>query len=162
MKTRATLIAGTIALAICVLCPLVDMFDQWDHALQTGNDSEYPPAPVADGPAPGADGPARVADRAAPPSAAGEPPGVAFEHGPPSAAFIPHAVSCTLKSFTIPPLMLIVIGGADGLAEPVVQRAGLALSLGVMTWPHLLARILLLEQLYRTQQILAGHPYHRD
>jgi hypothetical protein len=42
MRTRATLIAGTIALAICVLCPLVDMFDQWDHALQTGSDSEYP------------------------------------------------------------------------------------------------------------------------
>jgi hypothetical protein len=42
MRTRATLIAGTIALAICVLCPLVDLFDQWDHALQTGSDSEYP------------------------------------------------------------------------------------------------------------------------
>jgi hypothetical protein len=42
MRTRTTLIAGTIALAICVLCPLVDMFDQWDHALQTGSDSEYP------------------------------------------------------------------------------------------------------------------------
>jgi 23S rRNA (pseudouridine1915-N3)-methyltransferase len=55
-----------------------------------------------------------------------------------------------------------VIGGADGLAQPVVQRAALALSLGVMTWPHLLARILLLEQLYRAQQILNGHPYHRD
>jgi 23S rRNA (pseudouridine1915-N3)-methyltransferase len=58
--------------------------------------------------------------------------------------------------------LAFVIGGADGLAEPVVQRAGLALSLGAMTWPHLLARILLLEQLYRAQQILAGHPYHRD
>ena len=32
---------GTIALAICVVCPLVDMFDQWDHALQTGVDTEY-------------------------------------------------------------------------------------------------------------------------
>jgi hypothetical protein len=31
-----------IALAICLVCPLVDLFDQWDHALQTGNDSEYP------------------------------------------------------------------------------------------------------------------------
>ena len=58
--------------------------------------------------------------------------------------------------------LAFVIGGADGLAQPVVRRAGLTLSLGAMTWPHLLARILLLEQLYRAQQILAGHPYHRE
>lgn len=55
-----------------------------------------------------------------------------------------------------------VIGGAEGLAQPLVQRARFTLSLGAMTWPHLLARILLLEQLYRAQQILAGHPYHRE
>lgn len=42
MKTRASIITGAIALAICLVCPLVDLFDQWDHALQTGNDSEYP------------------------------------------------------------------------------------------------------------------------
>jgi len=42
MRTRASIIAGGIALAICLLCPLVDLFDQWDHALQTGNDTEYP------------------------------------------------------------------------------------------------------------------------
>ncbi len=58
--------------------------------------------------------------------------------------------------------LAFVIGGADGLAQPVVQRAALVLSLGAMTWPHLLARILLLEQLYRAQQILNGHPYHRE
>jgi 23S rRNA (pseudouridine1915-N3)-methyltransferase len=58
--------------------------------------------------------------------------------------------------------LAFVIGGTDGLAQPLVQRAGLVLSLGAMTWPHLLARILLLEQLYRAQQILAGHPYHRE
>lgn len=58
--------------------------------------------------------------------------------------------------------LAFVIGGADGLAQPVVQRAALTLSLGAMTWPHLLARILLLEQLYRAQQIVAGHPYHRE
>ena len=58
--------------------------------------------------------------------------------------------------------LAFVIGGADGLAQPTVQRANLVLSLGAMTWPHLLARILLLEQLYRAQQILNGHPYHRD
>jgi 23S rRNA (pseudouridine1915-N3)-methyltransferase len=57
--------------------------------------------------------------------------------------------------------LAFVIGGADGLAPPLVQRAVLTLSLGAMTWPHLLARILLLEQLYRAQQILGGHPYHR-
>jgi 23S rRNA (pseudouridine1915-N3)-methyltransferase len=58
--------------------------------------------------------------------------------------------------------LAFVIGGAEGLAQPLVQRARLTLSLGAMTWPHLLARILLLEQLYRAQQILAGHPYHRE
>jgi 23S rRNA (pseudouridine1915-N3)-methyltransferase len=58
--------------------------------------------------------------------------------------------------------LAFVIGGADGLARAVVDRAGLTLSLGAMTWPHLLARILLLEQLYRAQQILNGHPYHRE
>jgi 23S rRNA (pseudouridine1915-N3)-methyltransferase len=53
------------------------------------------------------------------------------------------------------------IGGADGLADQVRQKAQLVLSLGAMTWPHLLVRGMLLEQLYRAQQILAGHPYHR-
>lgn len=42
MRTRASFITGAIALAICLMCPIVDLFDQWDHALQTGNDSEYP------------------------------------------------------------------------------------------------------------------------
>jgi 23S rRNA (pseudouridine1915-N3)-methyltransferase len=54
------------------------------------------------------------------------------------------------------------IGGADGLAAEVRDRAEATLSLGPMTWPHLLVRSLLLEQLYRAQQILAGHPYHRE
>jgi 23S rRNA (pseudouridine1915-N3)-methyltransferase len=54
------------------------------------------------------------------------------------------------------------IGGADGLGDAVIARADTVLSLGPMTWPHLLARGMLLEQLYRAQQILAGHPYHRD
>lgn len=55
-----------------------------------------------------------------------------------------------------------VIGGADGLSEEMKQRAHKSLSLGRMTWPHLLVRILLMEQLYRAQQILKGHPYHRE
>jgi 23S rRNA (pseudouridine1915-N3)-methyltransferase len=57
--------------------------------------------------------------------------------------------------------LAFLIGGAEGLAETVRQRAELVLSLGPMTWPHLLVRGMLLEQLYRAQQILAGHPYHR-
>jgi 23S rRNA (pseudouridine1915-N3)-methyltransferase len=58
--------------------------------------------------------------------------------------------------------LAIAIGGADGLGQAVIERADAMLSLGAMTWPHLLVRCLLLEQLYRAQQILAGHPYHRD
>ena len=54
------------------------------------------------------------------------------------------------------------IGGADGLGPAVIGRADAVLSLGAMTWPHFLARGMLLEQLYRAQQILAGHPYHRE
>lgn len=55
-----------------------------------------------------------------------------------------------------------LIGGADGLHESVLARAQLVLSFGRMTWPHQLARIMLAEQLYRAETILAGHPYHRE
>jgi len=58
--------------------------------------------------------------------------------------------------------LAFAIGGAVGLDEKVLDRADARLSLGPMTWPHLLVRSLLLEQLYRAQQILAGHPYHRE
>ncbi len=54
-----------------------------------------------------------------------------------------------------------VIGGADGLDESVRAAARLTLAFGALTWPHMLARVMLLEQLYRAQQILAAHPYHR-
>ena len=57
--------------------------------------------------------------------------------------------------------LVFLIGGAEGLAESALERAQLVLSFGAMTWPHLFARAMLLEQLYRAQQILAGHPYHR-
>ncbi|MBI1207846.1 MAG: 23S rRNA (pseudouridine(1915)-N(3))-methyltransferase RlmH [Azospirillum sp.] len=57
--------------------------------------------------------------------------------------------------------LAFLIGGADGLDEGVRQRADLVLGLGPLTWPHLLVRGMLAEQLYRCQQILAGHPYHR-
>ncbi len=55
-----------------------------------------------------------------------------------------------------------VIGGAEGLAEELRAAADRILSLGPMTWPHLLVRALLAEQLYRAQCILTGHPYHRN
>jgi 23S rRNA (pseudouridine1915-N3)-methyltransferase len=54
-----------------------------------------------------------------------------------------------------------LIGGADGHGEPLLEKASLVLSFGAMTWPHLLARAMLAEQIYRAQQLLAGHPYHR-
>jgi len=55
-----------------------------------------------------------------------------------------------------------LIGGTEGLESAVLERADFALSLGRMTWPHLLARIMLAEQLYRSQTINTGHPYHRS
>jgi 23S rRNA (pseudouridine1915-N3)-methyltransferase len=58
--------------------------------------------------------------------------------------------------------LAFAIGGAEGLGRAIIERADAVLSLGAMTWPHLLVRGMLLEQLYRAQQILAGHPYHRD
>ena len=54
-----------------------------------------------------------------------------------------------------------VIGGADGLDAGLCERAALRLSLGPMTWPHMLVRALLAEQLWRAHTILTGHPYHR-
>lgn len=54
-----------------------------------------------------------------------------------------------------------LIGGANGHGPAVLAAADLKLALGPMTWPHLLVRGMLMEQLYRAQQILAGHPYHR-
>ena len=55
-----------------------------------------------------------------------------------------------------------LIGGADGLAPAVLERAHISLALGPATWPHMLARVLLAEQLYRAACILTGHPYHRE
>ena len=54
-----------------------------------------------------------------------------------------------------------VLGGAEGLDGSVLARADAALSLGPMTWPHLLVRPMLAEQLFRARAIATGHPYHR-
>ncbi|MBI1216977.1 MAG: 23S rRNA (pseudouridine(1915)-N(3))-methyltransferase RlmH [Rhodobacteraceae bacterium] len=54
-----------------------------------------------------------------------------------------------------------VIGGADGIAPTLREKAGFALSFGRMVWPHMLARAMLAEQLYRAASILSGSPYHR-
>ena len=54
-----------------------------------------------------------------------------------------------------------LIGGADGHGAAALERADLVLSLGPMTWPHLLVRAMLAEQLWRAAAILSGHPYHR-
>ena len=55
-----------------------------------------------------------------------------------------------------------VVGGADGLADNVKARAGKLLGLSKLTLPHALARVMLVEQLYRAVCIIKGHPYHRD
>ena len=55
----------------------------------------------------------------------------------------------------------LVIGGADGLDPSLRAEADFALSFGPMVWPHMLARVMLTEQLYRAASILSGAPYHR-
>ena len=55
-----------------------------------------------------------------------------------------------------------VIGAADGHSEADRAEADLLLSFGSMTWPHLMARAMLAEQLWRATSIIAGHPYHRS
>ena len=57
--------------------------------------------------------------------------------------------------------LVFVIGGADGLDQSIRQRAGLTLAFGKQTWPHMMVRLMLAEQLYRSLTILAGHPYHK-
>lgn len=54
-----------------------------------------------------------------------------------------------------------IIGGSDGLSKNIVDRADLVLSFGKMVFPHLMVRIMLIEQLYRVYTIQNNHPYHR-
>jgi 23S rRNA (pseudouridine1915-N3)-methyltransferase len=57
--------------------------------------------------------------------------------------------------------LCFVIGGPDGLVPLPGKRPGRSLAFGPQTWPHLLVRAMLAEQVYRALTILAGHPYHR-
>jgi 23S rRNA (pseudouridine1915-N3)-methyltransferase len=59
-----------------------------------------------------------------------------------------------------PQPLLFAIGPADGFSEQARSKASLVLSLSKMTLPHELARVVMLEQLYRAYSILKGHPYH--
>jgi len=58
--------------------------------------------------------------------------------------------------------LAFVIGGADGIDPSLRSRADFSLSFGKMVWPHMLARAMLTEQLYRAASILGGSPYHRE
>jgi 23S rRNA (pseudouridine1915-N3)-methyltransferase len=55
-----------------------------------------------------------------------------------------------------------LIGAADGFDDTERGRADLLLNFGALTWPHLMVRAMLAEQLWRAVSILAGHPYHRE
>jgi 23S rRNA (pseudouridine1915-N3)-methyltransferase len=59
------------------------------------------------------------------------------------------------------PAAVFLIGGPDGLAASLRDKAELRLAFGAATWPHQLVRVMLLEQLYRAATILTDHPYHR-
>jgi 23S rRNA (pseudouridine1915-N3)-methyltransferase len=59
------------------------------------------------------------------------------------------------------PSVALVIGGPEGLSDEVSQRADQSWSLSAMTFPHGLARVIVVEQLYRAWTILQGHPYHK-
>ncbi len=58
--------------------------------------------------------------------------------------------------------LTFLIGGANGLSSDIVGEAKLKIALGLMTFPHLMVRTMLMEQLYRAQSIIAGHPYHKE
>jgi 23S rRNA (pseudouridine1915-N3)-methyltransferase len=58
--------------------------------------------------------------------------------------------------------LAFLIGGADGIDKSLRAEVDFKLSFGAMVWPHMLARVMLSEQLYRAASILAGAPYHRE
>lgn len=75
-----------------------------------------------------------------------------------SGEFAKHIQKCQIQAAGS---IAFIIGGADGLDDSIRKRASLLLSFGRVTWPHLLIRGMLMEQLYRAQTIISGHPYHR-
>ena len=60
------------------------------------------------------------------------------------------------------PEFVFFIGGAEGVPESVISNFDEVMSLGRMVWPHFLARVMLMEQIYRANTILAGLPYHKE
>lgn len=58
--------------------------------------------------------------------------------------------------------LAFIIGGADGLDGSILAKADLKLAFGTLTWPHMMVRLMLAEQIYRAWSINSGHPYHRD
>ncbi|NBV07439.1 MAG: 23S rRNA (pseudouridine(1915)-N(3))-methyltransferase RlmH, partial [Proteobacteria bacterium] len=58
--------------------------------------------------------------------------------------------------------LTFIIGGAFGLSSEILQKAQIKIALGLMTFPHLMVRAILLEQLYRAESIIARHPYHKE
>ena len=69
-------------------------------------------------------------------------------------------LQCHLDQGT--PDLAFLIGGPDGHGAETRKHAGQLISLGEMTWPHRLVRIMLLEQIYRAVTIMVNHPYHRS
>lgn len=55
-----------------------------------------------------------------------------------------------------------IIGGAFGLSKQILDKSDKIISLSQMTFPHLMARIILIEQIYRAESIISGHPYHKE
>lgn len=75
-----------------------------------------------------------------------------------SPALVEHLESC----FTAAKQVVFVIGGAYGVTDALRQRANIVVSLSQMVFPHQLVRLILVEQLYRAQQIAAGGSYHHE
>ena len=72
-----------------------------------------------------------------------------------------EALADKLKGWIEAGELTCVIGGAEGLDRTLLNRADMSWSLGPATWPHMLVRAMLAEQIYRAHSILTGHPYHR-